>query len=103
MQELSSESVLTPPAEARLELEATFENFDCQTMVVTVKTKESRLVRLFLHQPDRLEVKGTGAYTVDLACGAQKHQPLRVAFLPQEDLKRRTVGLLRTLEFLKGY
>ncbi len=97
------DEVPSAPAEARLEMEASFEVFDCASMVLIVKSTNGKYVRLFLAEPNKLEVKGAGGYTVDLNCGPQKHEPLRVAFLPQSDAKRNTVGLLRSLEFLKGY
>ncbi len=95
--------LLIRPVEATLEEAVTFEEFDCEARIFTLKTKEGKTLRLYLEDPQKLEVRGTGTVTVDLTCGPQKHQQLQVSFFPQQDTQRKTVGLLRKLQFLGGY
>jgi tetratricopeptide (TPR) repeat protein len=95
--------IVTRPVEATLEESVTFESFDCEERIFTLKTKDERVLRLYLEDPQKLEVRGTGTVTVDLTCGPQKHQQLQVSFFPFEDKQRKTVGLLRKVYFLGFY
>jgi hypothetical protein len=95
--------VVARPVEATIEEAVTFENFDCEARVFTVKKGDGKLLRLYLEDPQMLEVRGTGSNTVDLTCGPQKHQQLSVSFHPREDANRKTAGLLRRLHFLGFY
>lgn len=95
--------IVTRPVEATLEESVTFEEFDCDQRIFTLKTKDGRIIRLYLEDPQKLEVRGTGSVTVDLTCGPQKKQHLQVSFFPVEDKQRKTVGLLRKVHFMGFY
>lgn len=95
--------VVTRPVEATLEESVTFEAFDCESRIFTLKTAAGKLMRLYLEDPQKLEVRGTGTVTVDLTCGPQRQQKLQVTFAPKEDAARKTVGSLRRLHFLSAY
>jgi hypothetical protein len=90
-------------AGATLEEQVAFEAFECETRIFTLRRRDGQMVRLYLEDPKLLEVVGTGTVTVDLTCGPQKHQALKVTYRPQQDAKRRSEGLLRRIEFVGGY
>jgi hypothetical protein len=55
-------------------------------------------LRLAVDDPLKITVEGTGQITTDIACGVQSRR-VRVGYVPAVDATRRTVGVVRLLDF----
>lgn len=57
------------------------------------------IVSLLIEDGGRVEIKGSGAGSMDLHCGAQEPRRVVVRFRPSENTEVGTLGVVRTIEF----
>ena len=102
------EAAQTPPGELRLHPEEQRQSFtgmlhqlDClgASARIHVSAGQRRLTFL-IRNPGQVSVRsGAGTGTMDFACGPQKPRRVTVEYVPQQDAKLGTAGLVRTLDF----
>jgi hypothetical protein len=75
-------------------------SFDCTgpSPVVVVAAARGGTMRLLVDNPNLIALKGTPGATTTLTCGPQKTKVV-VGYLPKVDAARKTVGLVRMLDF----
>ncbi len=57
------------------------------------------IVSLLIDDGSLVEIRGSDASGIDLACGRQEPRDVIVSFLPSENSELRTLGLVRAIEF----
>ena len=65
--------------------------------ILEMDTGSGRL-RLLIDDPLAIDVQGKTSFTVDLTCGPQD-VPIRIGYVPAVDTTRKTVGLVRLLDY----
>ncbi len=97
---------MTPASLARLRQEPTvivtgrIKNIVCAEPTKPILEVETggRRLRLLIDDPLAITVQGKTSFTADLACVPQD-LPVRVGYLPAVDAARKTVGLVRLLDY----
>jgi tetratricopeptide (TPR) repeat protein len=73
---------------------------DClgKRLRVVVETDDRKTVKLLIADPTQVAVMGGGGQ-LNLSCGAQKLQPVKVGYFPKANAKLATQGEVATIEF----
>lgn len=93
------------PQQVSAEATGTFEHLACPDgkLIVHLRTADNELLKLWLETPDRLQIEGLGAYTVDLNCGPQpKPERLTVTYVPKPNATLNTSGSATKLKYHRG-
>ena len=78
----------------------TLQHLDCLARAARLRIlSEGKPLAFAILDPGKVVVKGTNQGSFEFACGAQNPRPVRLDYLPQQDAKLGTVGVIVAMEF----